>query len=275
MAERNILFHRDHYAVMGVAHDCDFTALKKAYYRRVKECHPDLFDNAPAKEEEFKQLALSFDVLSDPDKRRRYDVARGLIAAPPQAGIDEAEASVMDTAADDLLEELIVDNLPPPGTTIATLLLDLQKTEAFVTFREGKTLFVAGNYAKALGLLRKAVNHSPNNILYRAYLARTCLRSEAWWEAGRQYRAAFRLGSRRLPRQHLASVRREWEDACRQHHPWWRKVVEVFAGPPRTPAFFNPEAEMIEETNRAIARLLRDSQREADRQAKEPRQLPK
>jgi tetratricopeptide (TPR) repeat protein len=275
MSDRKLILARDHYAILGVSADSDFTALKKAYYRRVKECHPDLFGNAPAKEEEFKQLALSFDVLSDPDKRRRYDVARGLVAAPPGGAADDVEECVMDTAADDLLEELIVNNQPPPGATIATLLLDLQKTDVFMTFREGKTLLAMGNCPKALGLLRKAVNHSPGNILYRVYLARACQRSEAWWEAGRHYRMALRLGERRVPRQHLAAVRREWETLSHQRHPMWQKVVEVFVGPPRTPDFFNPEGEMIDETNRAIARLLRDSQQEAARRAEERKQLPK
>ena len=59
--------NQNHYKVLGVETDCDFASIKKAYYRRVKECHPDLFGGSKSKEEEFKFLVLAFDVLSDPD----------------------------------------------------------------------------------------------------------------------------------------------------------------------------------------------------------------
>lgn len=264
----------DPYAVLGLNPDCDFAAIKKAYYRRVKQCHPDLFQGASEKEEEFKVLAAAFDILSDPDKRRRHDIDGGL-AAPSRSQDSGEPESVMDTAADDILEELIVDNMPPPGTTIATLLLDLQKTEVFVTFREGKTLFAAGRFDRAAAFFRQAAGHSPGNILYRIYLARSCMRTESWWEAGRHYRIALRLAARRMPPQHLARVRQEWEDLRRLRHPWWQRLTRIFAGPPPTPAFFNPEAEMIDETNRAIARLLRESQRQAAQDRQAHRQLPK
>ena len=39
----------NYYEQLGIAVDSDFTAVKKAYYRRAKECHPDLFGNAPEK----------------------------------------------------------------------------------------------------------------------------------------------------------------------------------------------------------------------------------
>ena len=63
----------NYYEQLGIAPDCDFAAIRKAYYRRAKECHPDLFGNAPEKAEEFKRLVMMFDTLSDPGKRRAYD----------------------------------------------------------------------------------------------------------------------------------------------------------------------------------------------------------
>ena len=129
----------NYYEQLGIAVDSDFTAVKKAYYRRAKECHPDLFGNAPEKAEEFKRLVMIFDTLSDPVKRRSYDetiLVESRISYAAPCGAD----SIMDTGADDTLEELIVGNDPPEDTRLTTLFLDLEKTFVFMTCREAKNL---------------------------------------------------------------------------------------------------------------------------------------
>ena len=42
----------NYYEILGITRECEFAALKKAYYRRARECHPDRFGNAPEKAEE-------------------------------------------------------------------------------------------------------------------------------------------------------------------------------------------------------------------------------
>ena len=70
----------NYYEILGIGRECGFAALKKAYYRRARECHPDRFGNAPEKVEEFKLLVEAFVTLSDPEKRRQYDAS--LFSAP-------------------------------------------------------------------------------------------------------------------------------------------------------------------------------------------------
>ena len=41
----------NHYEILGITRECEFSALKKAYYKRARECHPDRFGNAPEKAE--------------------------------------------------------------------------------------------------------------------------------------------------------------------------------------------------------------------------------
>ena len=98
----------NHYERLGAEQDADFQALKKAFYRRAKECHPDLFNNSAAKTEEFKLLVAAFDILSDPDKRRRYDSSINTEeqrkAEKPTAPSTLSKYSVMDSEADDILE---------------------------------------------------------------------------------------------------------------------------------------------------------------------------
>src|SRR5690606_1657526 len=62
------------YEVLSVESTADFTAIKKAYYLRAKQCHPDRHDGDPEMERQFKVVVAAFDVLSDPEKRQGYDM---------------------------------------------------------------------------------------------------------------------------------------------------------------------------------------------------------
>ena len=64
---------RDYYEVLGVQKNASAEDIKKAYRKMAKECHPDLHPNDKQAEERFKELNEANEVLSDPDKRARYD----------------------------------------------------------------------------------------------------------------------------------------------------------------------------------------------------------
>ena len=63
----------DFYKIMGVSRDADAAAIKKAYRKLVKECHPDTHPGDTQAEERFKQIAEAYAVLSDDEKRKQYD----------------------------------------------------------------------------------------------------------------------------------------------------------------------------------------------------------
>ena len=64
---------RDYYEVLGVSRDASEAEIKSAYRKKAKECHPDLHPNDKNAEERFKELNEANEVLSDPEKRKRYD----------------------------------------------------------------------------------------------------------------------------------------------------------------------------------------------------------
>ncbi len=64
---------RDYYEVLGVPKTASAEEIKKAYRKLAKECHPDLHPNDKDAEARFKELNEANEVLSDPDKRARYD----------------------------------------------------------------------------------------------------------------------------------------------------------------------------------------------------------
>ena len=64
---------RDYYEVLGVEKNADADTIKKAYRKAAIKYHPDKNPGDKEAEERFKEAAEAYDVLSNEDKRARYD----------------------------------------------------------------------------------------------------------------------------------------------------------------------------------------------------------
>jgi len=216
---------RSLYEFLGVPRNGTFVALRKAYYRRAKECHPDLHPGDPGKAEEFRQVVAAFDVLSEPRTRREYDQELARREAPPRAErFRQYGPSILDSFADDVLEELVVGNEVPRDTTLQTLMLDLTLTRRFITFREAKTRYYHGDLLKAYTLCARLAKVSPYNILYHYYVAESARRLGRLGIARRHYRRCLRLGEVRVPPQTLAHIRRRLEHITDRQGPMGQVV---------------------------------------------------
>ena len=67
---------KDYYEILGVATEAPPDAIRAAYRRLALRYHPDRNPGDAGAEDRFKEVAEAYGVLSDPDKRRRYDEAR-------------------------------------------------------------------------------------------------------------------------------------------------------------------------------------------------------
>ena len=64
---------RDYYEVLGVSKNATAEEIKKAYRQKAIQFHPDKNPGDKASEEKFKEAAEAYEILSNPDKKQRYD----------------------------------------------------------------------------------------------------------------------------------------------------------------------------------------------------------
>lgn len=84
---------KDYYDVLGVPRNASGEAIKKAFRKLARQHHPDVAKDKKGAEEKFKELNEANEVLSDPEKRRKYDElgadwsSPGRQASPSQGGV--------------------------------------------------------------------------------------------------------------------------------------------------------------------------------------------
>jgi molecular chaperone DnaJ len=86
---------RDYYEILGISRDADEATIKRAYHYLAMQYHPDKNPGDANAVHKMKEINEAYAVLSDPEKRRRYDVyghagLEGLTADDIFGGVDFA-----------------------------------------------------------------------------------------------------------------------------------------------------------------------------------------
>ncbi len=64
---------QDYYAILGVERSASQDDIRRAYRKRARIYHPDVNPGNKSAEEKFKEISVAYEVLGDPEKRKRYD----------------------------------------------------------------------------------------------------------------------------------------------------------------------------------------------------------
>ncbi|MEL7038572.1 MAG: DnaJ C-terminal domain-containing protein [Cyanobacteria bacterium J06592_8] len=65
--------YKDYYAILGLSKSASADEIKKAYRRLARKYHPDMNPGDKAAESKFKEISEAYEVLSDPQNRKKYD----------------------------------------------------------------------------------------------------------------------------------------------------------------------------------------------------------
>ena len=115
---------KDYYATLGIQRDASADDIKKAFRKLARQYHPDTATDKKSAEEKFKEINEANEVLSDPEKRKKYD-ALGANWQEPEAPAHEQDVHFGGTGFSDFFEQYFSggsrygfrdDFAPKPGT---------------------------------------------------------------------------------------------------------------------------------------------------------------
>src|SRR6056297_4135392 len=65
--------YRDYYEILGLDKSASQDEIKKSFKKLARKYHPDVAKDLPDAEDKFKEVNEAYEVLSDPEKRKKYD----------------------------------------------------------------------------------------------------------------------------------------------------------------------------------------------------------
>uniref|UniRef100_A0A6B2L580 J domain-containing protein n=1 Tax=Arcella intermedia TaxID=1963864 RepID=A0A6B2L580_9EUKA len=118
------------YEVLGVTRDATNAQIKKAYYQKARDFHPDKNADNPQAEDMFKLISEAYNILSDPEKRKVFDLGGYDAVKATEQGMPDPSIIFKGIfgagAFDDTFGELNFLNMPEPGLSEEEMIMKLQ-----------------------------------------------------------------------------------------------------------------------------------------------------
>lgn len=153
---------KDYYTILGLSKDASEDEIKKAYRKMALQHHPDK-NSSPYADEQFKEINKAYEVLSDPEKKKKYDkFGDGLKPGRPGPNVQKRKDSA-------LVSELPVSLIDIYKGTVKSIKITRKVfSPNGIKFRnEEKTLtftIIPGMKAGTRITFRNEGNQTPNNI---------------------------------------------------------------------------------------------------------------
>ena len=136
----------DYYKILGVDKNIPQNDVRAAYRKRAKQFHPDLHPNDPKAKAKFQALNEAYDVISDPDKRAKYDKygeqwknaaayeqAGGAEASEALAELEAQQEEILSRASTSaILVRAVVDSAVSSRTCLAVALVAVLEVQALM-----------------------------------------------------------------------------------------------------------------------------------------------
>ena len=135
----------DYYKILGVDKNIPQNDVRAAYRKRAKQFHPDLHPNDPKAKAKFQALNEAYDVISDPDKRAKYDKygeqwknaatsrLAGLEASEALAELEAQQEEILSRASTSaILVRAVVDSAVSSRTCLAVALVAVLEVQALM-----------------------------------------------------------------------------------------------------------------------------------------------
>ena len=167
----------DLYAVLGIARDATPAAVKAAYFRLARVHTPE---DAP---ERFREISKAYEVLSDPENRRRYDAEERL---PPVVAVALQRAGE------------IAESKPDEAVAAAKSVLGAHGASQLVRFCVAQACLRAKRPKEAIPLAEQLTRDDPVRADYAHFLGDAYLAADRLDDADRALKAALALDADRL-----------------------------------------------------------------------------
>lgn len=187
-----IIEEEDHYKILGVKDSADLEEISKAYRKLAKIFHPDKHFQKNDQEREqleiiFTKITRSFNLLKEPNERKKYDLQKKLGERKKQQTIikvNQDKQTIFRQQKENQIKPVLSGNENK---------IETRKKKAEELFGKAINLYESAENEQAISLLRYAIELNPDEAIYHSYLGLALLKKGWNGYAMSEFQVALKL----------------------------------------------------------------------------------